>query len=254
MQLQMLFEERSEHAVSPFDKAMAAAASAGDEAKARRLATNGLRRPGAGLPRPADDRRRRAAPAARRAPPPAPVRRSVERVRADQPARQRGAVPRGGHVRRRVLRPAAPAAARRHDRPGRGRPRRRRHRRRLAAGRRRHRRVDDGPAPPSSTRLRSWPPSAPAPTSSRCAPRCNRRADLRPDGRPPRAPSPSSTVALRRDPRARVPGDAGQHADLGAVELDRVTGLRPSSTVRTRSRRGADAPRESIRSTSSWPG
>jgi Zn-dependent protease len=51
MQLQMLFEERSEHAVSPFDKAMAAL-DRGDESKARRIATNGLRRPGAGLPVP----------------------------------------------------------------------------------------------------------------------------------------------------------------------------------------------------------
>ena len=51
MQLQMVFEERSEHAVSPFDKAMAAL-QRGDESKARKIATNGLRRPGAGLPVP----------------------------------------------------------------------------------------------------------------------------------------------------------------------------------------------------------
>jgi Zn-dependent protease len=44
MQLQLLFDERERHAVSPFDKAMAAL-RAGNESKARRIATNGLRRP-----------------------------------------------------------------------------------------------------------------------------------------------------------------------------------------------------------------
>ena len=64
MQLQMLFEERSEHAVSPFDKAMAALRAGrrvqGPPARHQRAAP--ARRRAA---RPADDRRRRAAPAAR---------------------------------------------------------------------------------------------------------------------------------------------------------------------------------------------
>lgn len=51
MQLQLLFEERARHATSPFDKSMAALRD-GDEGRARRLATNGLRRPGATLVAP----------------------------------------------------------------------------------------------------------------------------------------------------------------------------------------------------------
>jgi Zn-dependent protease len=43
MQLQLVFAERERHATSPFDKAMAALRD-GDDAKARRIATNGLRR------------------------------------------------------------------------------------------------------------------------------------------------------------------------------------------------------------------
>ncbi len=43
MQLQLLFDDRERHATSPFDKAMAALRN-GDEARARRIATNGLRR------------------------------------------------------------------------------------------------------------------------------------------------------------------------------------------------------------------
>ena len=46
MQLQLLFDERERHATSPFDRAMTALAK-GDERRARRIATNGLRRPSA---------------------------------------------------------------------------------------------------------------------------------------------------------------------------------------------------------------
>ena len=73
---------------SPFDKAMAALRN-GDEAQARRIATNGLRRPERNPGAAADARRLRTAPAAGRAAPPTPVRRPVERVRADEPPRRR---------------------------------------------------------------------------------------------------------------------------------------------------------------------
>jgi Zn-dependent protease len=56
MQLQMVFEDRSRHAESPFDKALTAV-RAGDTEKARRVMTSGLQRPGGHrvVPRTLDD-------------------------------------------------------------------------------------------------------------------------------------------------------------------------------------------------------
>ena len=124
MQLQMIFEEREDNAVSPFDDA-AAALRDGDEAKAVRIVEQG---DAPGERRARSCRRRcpttSCAPA-RRAPPPAADRRPLERVRADEPARPRRPAPRGRRVRRGELRPHAPAAAGRDDRPRRRRARRR---------------------------------------------------------------------------------------------------------------------------------
>jgi Zn-dependent protease len=78
MQLQGLFEDREEHAVSIFDRA-AAALRDGDEAKAVRAVTRGMRKP------------------SQQALVPAPL--------PDEPARPRRRPPGGGDVRRRVLRP-----------------------------------------------------------------------------------------------------------------------------------------------------
>ena len=56
MQLQLVFDDRSRHAVSPFDKALAEL-RAGDPERATRTLVNGLRRPGAtrAVPRALDD-------------------------------------------------------------------------------------------------------------------------------------------------------------------------------------------------------
>jgi Zn-dependent protease len=56
MQLQLVFDDRSRHAVSPFDKALAAL-RAGDADRATRILVNGLRRPGSTrtVPRAVDD-------------------------------------------------------------------------------------------------------------------------------------------------------------------------------------------------------
>ena len=56
MQLQLLFDERAAHAVSPFDKALAALRD-GDAGRARGSLVNGLRRPGAApvVPQTLDD-------------------------------------------------------------------------------------------------------------------------------------------------------------------------------------------------------
>ena len=88
MQLQGVFEDREDHAVSIFDNA-AAALRAGDEAKAARIVTRGMRKPSTAGAGADTARRRRAASAARRPAPPAADRRPVERVRPHQPARAR---------------------------------------------------------------------------------------------------------------------------------------------------------------------
>ena len=106
MQLQMIFEEREDNAVSPFDDA-AAALRDGDEVKAVRIVEKAMRRESAAPAGAGAAARRRAAPPPRRAPPPAADRRPVDRVRAGEPARARRPAPRGRRVRRGELRPHA---------------------------------------------------------------------------------------------------------------------------------------------------
>ena len=67
------------------------------------------------------------------------------------------------------------------------------------------------------------------------------------------APGPAVDAALDVAEGERA-GDAREPADLGAVDDDRIAGRGAGGDVERRAAARRLAPRESIRSTSSWPG